>query len=125
MDILDKLAERHIQAAMERGEFDNLPGAGCPLDLDDDSMVPPELRAGYRLLRNSGYLPPELQLRGEIRSVEDLMRAARTEPERNAARRRLLALRTRLAHARGGEALLAVDDYAALLERRFGGGESD
>ncbi len=123
MSILDDLAERNIQAAVERGEFENLPGAGRPLCLDDDSMVPAELRTGYRLLKNSGYLPPELQLRAEIRSVEDLMRAARTEPERASASRRLQFLRMRLAHARGGEALLALDDYEALLERRLGGEE--
>ncbi len=51
MWLLDQWAERHITEAQAKGEFDNLPGIGEPLILDDDSHVPPELRAGYRLLK--------------------------------------------------------------------------
>jgi hypothetical protein len=35
MDWLESLVERRIREATERGEFDNLPGAGKPLDLSD------------------------------------------------------------------------------------------
>ncbi|HEY7527996.1 MAG TPA: DnaJ family domain-containing protein, partial [Candidatus Deferrimicrobiaceae bacterium] len=66
MDPLALLAESKIREAMERGEFDRLPGAGKPLSLDDDSMVPHELRVAYRILKNAGCLPPELELRKEI-----------------------------------------------------------
>lgn len=51
MWLLDQWAERHILDAQTKGEFDNLPGSGEPLTLDDDSHVPAELRAGYRLLK--------------------------------------------------------------------------
>ena len=61
MWLLDQWAERHIAEAQAKGEFDNLAGSGEPLILDDDSHVPPELRAGYRLLKNAGCLPPELE----------------------------------------------------------------
>lgn len=57
MWLLDQWAERHIIEAQRKGEFDNLPGRGEPLILDDDSHVPAELRAGYRLLKNAGCLP--------------------------------------------------------------------
>jgi len=118
MTLLDELAERHIQQALECGEFDDLPGRGQPLRLDDDSLVPPELRAAYRLLKNSGHLPPELELSREIRSVEDLLRVSTCAEERSRARRRLLLLRTRLAHARGGQALLEAGYYTGrVLER--------
>ena len=56
MWLLDQWAERHILDAQTKGEFDNLPGSGEPLTLDDDSHVPAELRAGYRLLKNAGCL---------------------------------------------------------------------
>lgn len=58
MSVIDDWAERHIQEALNKGELKNLKGEGQPLLLDDDSQVPPELRAGYRILKNSGYLPP-------------------------------------------------------------------
>lgn len=51
MWLLDQWAERHIIDAQSKGEFDDLPGTGKPLTLDDDSHVPTELRAGYRLLK--------------------------------------------------------------------------
>ena len=59
MWLLDQWAERHILDAQKKGEFEHLPGNGKPLVLDDDSHVPPELRAGFRLLKNAGCLPPE------------------------------------------------------------------
>lgn len=118
MSLLDDIAERRISEAVGRGEFDDLPGHGRPLTLDDDSMVPEELRAAYRLLKNSGHLPPELELSREIRAVEDLLRRSVASEERRRAERRLLALRLRLAHARGGETLLDSGRYdACLLER--------
>jgi len=46
--MLDFLAEKKIQEAMACGEFDDLPGAGRPLDLDDDALVPEELRLAKR-----------------------------------------------------------------------------
>ncbi len=51
MRYIDKLAEPRMQEAVGRGEFDNLPGTGKPLALDDDTLVLPELRAAYRVLK--------------------------------------------------------------------------
>jgi len=52
---LELIAERRLEEAIERGEFDNLPGAGLPLDLDDmDASLPEELRLAYRILKNAG-----------------------------------------------------------------------
>ena len=60
MDPLTAIAERRIQEAIERGEFDDLPGKGKPLHLgEDDRSVPEELRMAYRMLKNAGLLPPE------------------------------------------------------------------
>ncbi|CNI60979.1 DUF1992 domain-containing protein [Yersinia vastinensis] len=73
MGLIDEWAERHIIKAQEKGELDNLPGNGKPLFLDDDTFVPTELRVGYRLLKNAGYLPPELQDRQEALTITDLL----------------------------------------------------
>ncbi|SUP68019.1 putative cytoplasmic protein [Yersinia kristensenii] len=73
MGLIDEWAERHIMDAQEKGELDNLPGNGRPLLLDDDTFVPSELRAGYRLLKNAGYLPPELQDRQEALTIAALL----------------------------------------------------
>ncbi len=50
---LEWLAERKIEEAVARGEFDDLPGAGRPLDLYEDPLVPEEMRMAKRILRNA------------------------------------------------------------------------
>jgi hypothetical protein len=52
---LEILAEKKIAEAAERGELDGLPGAGRPLDLEDDALVPEEMRMARRILKNSGF----------------------------------------------------------------------
>lgn len=61
MNLLDHIAKARIQEAIDRGELRGLPGEGQPLCLEDDSAIPEDLRAAYRLLKNAGFLPPELQ----------------------------------------------------------------
>jgi hypothetical protein len=82
MDPLALIAEEKIRGAMARGEFDNLPGAGKPLALEDDSMVPGELRVAYKILKNAGCLPPELELRKEIVTLRSLLTAIEEEYEK-------------------------------------------
>ncbi|WP_455217974.1 DnaJ family domain-containing protein [Kaarinaea lacus] len=96
MWLLDKIAEQRISEAMAKGELDDLPGLGHPLELDDDSLIPEELRSGYRLLKNAGYLPPVLELHREVASLEALILKARAEEERSGLIKRLNALLLRL-----------------------------
>ena len=68
--MLDFLAEQKLEEAVSRGELDDLPGQGRPLELDDDRLIPEELRVAYRILKNAGYVPPELQELNEIVQLE-------------------------------------------------------
>jgi hypothetical protein len=86
------LAERRIEEAVSRGEFDALPGAGRPLALDDDPLVPEELRLAYRILKNAGYVPPEVQSLNEIAALERLVAAGDTDAQAKAKAVRKLAL---------------------------------
>ena len=97
MLVLELLAERKIEEAITRGEFDDLPGAGRPLELDDDPLVPEDLRAAYRILKNAGYVPPEVQTLNQIAELERYI--AREDLDAEAAAkgvRKLALLRTRL-----------------------------
>jgi hypothetical protein len=58
---LQYLAERKIEEAIGRGEFDNLPCAGRPLEDDIDPLLPPEARMAWRMLRNAEIQPAELE----------------------------------------------------------------
>ncbi|HHG8775019.1 TPA: DUF1992 domain-containing protein [Raoultella planticola] len=100
MWLLDQWAERHILDAQSKGDFDDLPGRGEPLTLDDDLNIPPELRAGYRLLKNAGCLPPELEQRKEAIALVDLLKAVRPgDPQYAELSRRLTLLELKLRQA--------------------------
>jgi hypothetical protein len=118
MYLIDQIAEARIQEAMDQGELRGLPGEGQPLLLDDDSAIPEELRAAYRLLKNAGFLPPELQWRRELREAEQSLQQL-PESDRSRARARLERLQLRLAaHRRPPMNLLLEDQYRQrLLER--------
>jgi DnaJ homologue, subfamily C, member 28, conserved domain len=79
---LARLAESRIRAAMSCGEFEDLRGHGKPLALDDLSRVPADLRMGFKLLRNAGCLPPELEARKEVARLGALVATAGDRRER-------------------------------------------
>ncbi len=66
MFIFEQIAEQKIQEAIARGEFDNLPGAGKPIELEDPRLMRREDRVALHLLKRSGYLPPVLMVRKEL-----------------------------------------------------------
>ncbi len=73
MDIFAAIAERRIRQAMEEGAFDELQGKGRPFDFSDERGVPRDLRVVYRILKHADCLPPEVQLRKEVRSLQELL----------------------------------------------------
>src|SRR5262245_38639157 len=104
--MLDFLAERRITEAVSRGELDGLPGAGRPLELDDDALVPEELRAAYRILKNAGFVPPEVQTLNDIATLERFVNQQEVDAAARAkAVRKLALLRTRIESAYYDKAL--------------------
>ncbi len=77
-----KIVEQRIREAQENGEFDNLPGQGEPLNLEDDSHIPEDLRLAYKILKNADCLPPELEGKKEIRQMKDMMENIPDEKEK-------------------------------------------
>jgi len=69
----ERIAEQKILEALARGEFDDLPGAGRRLLLDDDTLVPQDLRLAHRILKNAGFVPPEVEARRRIADLERLL----------------------------------------------------
>ena len=69
---LQKNVDEEIQNAIARGEFDNLPEKGKPLDLDAYFATPEHLRMGYSILKNAEIIPEEMEL---LRQIESLKRS--------------------------------------------------
>jgi hypothetical protein len=78
-----------IEAAIRRGEFDNLPGKGKPLKLRDDSGVHPEDRMTYHILDNAGILPPELEVHKKIASLRAELKELDVPEERATLAKRI------------------------------------
>jgi hypothetical protein len=116
MSLLDLLADRKIAAALDAGELDDLPGAGRPLDLDDDPLVPEHLRVAYRILRNAGFVPPELADRREALELGALLATIDDDGERRRAAARLAVLELRR-EAAGAASGLPAAYRGALLAK--------
>jgi len=82
VSFLHNVAEQRILEAQRRGEFDNLPGKGKPLELEDLSWVPEDLRISYHVLKNAHVLPPEVELLKDVHILEDLLKHVGDEGER-------------------------------------------
>ena len=93
MHFLELIAEQKLAAAVKAGDLDNLPGAGQPLPLDDDSHVPEDLHAAYRILKNAGFVPPEVESLREIAGLEAALRLELSDDARLAVLRKIEMLR--------------------------------
>ncbi len=115
-----RIAEERIREAQRNGAFDDLPGKGKPLELEDLSAVPEELRIGYHILKNAHVLPPEAELLKEIRTIEDLLKYVEDEGERRALAKSLHWKIIRLDMLkRRSMSVQTVRDYAQKLAARF------
>ena len=77
----EKIVEARILAAQKKGEFDNLPGHGEPLKIQNESAIAEDLRLSYKILKNADCIPPEIELRHEIKKTEDLLKNMPTVSE--------------------------------------------
>ncbi|RJT33543.1 DUF1992 domain-containing protein [Rahnella woolbedingensis] len=121
MFLIDQWVEKHIKDAQEKGDFENLPGNGQPIVLDDDSAVPEDLRVAYRILKNAGYLPPKLQDRKEAVALDHLLQTLdNKDPQFAVAEKRLRVLRLRLQQA-GMNTDFLQGHYKDMLQDKFRG----
>ena len=120
MWLIDKVAEAKIKQSLEKGELQNLPGEGRPLQLEDDIHVPPELRAGYRLLKNAGFVPPEVSLRREIAHVEALIQIAQEVELKTTLGKKLNYLTLKLNQCRKTPSNLSLESiYSRRLQEKI------
>ena len=97
LSIIQTIAERKIQQAMAEGTLADLSQwKNKPLPPDDMANVPADLRMGYRLLKNAGYLPEELALHKEITRLEQLLETCTDEKEKVRQLKKIGCLKTKL-----------------------------
>jgi len=125
-EAFDKIAEKKIREAMDNGEFDDLPGKGKPLQLEDDRHIPQDIRLAHKILKNADCLPPELELRKEIFTVEELLDGVRDTKEKYRQIKRLNYLIMKLNMSRRSSLDLEKNQlyYEKLIEKMGKKGKS-
>jgi len=83
----DKVVESIIQEAMARGEFENLPGRGKPIDLTEYFNTPEDVRVAQSMLKNAGMVPVEIELLQEIAALKEALCTLLDEIEKNKKRK--------------------------------------
>jgi len=78
----DRIVEAIIKEAMERGEFDNLPGKGKPIDLTEYFETPEEVRLAHSVLKNAGMTSREVELLKEIAELKQILAAVLDEKKK-------------------------------------------
>lgn len=89
MDFSTLMSEQRIRKAYEEGEFNELPGLGKPMDLNDDAGIPEELKMAHRMMKNAGYSTEEAGLKQEMMRIEDLIRTCEDDVEAKSLHREL------------------------------------
>lgn len=96
LNAIQIIAERKISEAIRNGKLETGEWKGKPLPVEDDRFVPPDLRLAYKILKNAGYLPPEIEAKKEIQRLEELIAATEDEHVRVKQMKKLNLLVTKL-----------------------------
>lgn len=114
----ESLIDQKIREAMERGEFDDLPGKGEPIDTSENPFEDPEMRLAHRMLRSAGFAPSWIEERKDIDSELEI---ARKELSRvwTVRQNALGTEHETAARTRWEKALAGFREQAAELNRRI------
>lgn len=117
----ERIVEERIRSAQKNGDFKNLPNAGRPLAFTDEGFVPEELRMAYKILKNAGFVPPEIEIKKEILHIESLLSGMAETAEAYHLMKKLNFLIMKLNSLRGGRVVFEYPQvYEERLVRRFG-----
>jgi len=83
----EESVEALIKEAQARGEFDNLPGKGKPLDLTEYFNTPEDVRVAQAMLKNAGMVPLEIELLQEMATLKELLESVSAEAEKDKPRK--------------------------------------
>ncbi|MDR0270114.1 DnaJ family domain-containing protein [Paenibacillus sp.] len=122
MSIMSWLAEQRINEAMNRGEFEDLSGKGKPLEFEELSHIPEDLRMSYKIMKNAGLVPQEMQLHEELLKLQDLIHACENASEKEKLKKSLTEKKLRfqlLMEQRGLSGSAVFQEYGQKLLYRL------
>ncbi len=63
--------DKQIQEAIDRGDFEDLPGMGKRQELEDNAYVPRKTRIVNQMLKDNGFAPRWIEVDKEIRAERE------------------------------------------------------
>jgi hypothetical protein len=113
------IAERRISEAIRKGQLDVEGWRNKPLPMTNDYLVPEELRMAHKILKNAGYLPPEIEAKKEIQQIEDLLATCEDERTRVKQIKKLSYLMMKLSSMKGDTLNIESQEeyYRQVVER--------
>ena len=119
MNVLHQIAEQRIAEAMQERDLNSPKWQNRPLPLNDDHFVPDDLKMAYKILKNSGYLPPEIEDRKEVQRLEELIAATEDAHERLRQMKKLNLLLIKIDASRTTPTSITTDHayYRQVVER--------
>ena len=119
MNSLARIAEQKILEAMQTRSLTTSKYKNKPLPIENDYNVPDDLKMAYKIMKNSGYLPPEIEERKEVQRLEELIAATEDEHERLQQMRKLNVLLMKIDSKRSTPANISQQDdyYRKVVER--------
>jgi len=93
----DEIA-RHLEQALKSGELRQAESFGKPLDEDAGYLATPDgLRMPFKILKNAGFVPPEVELMHEAAELREALRCDPPADKARELRAQLTALELRIA----------------------------
>ena len=119
LEAIRLIAERKISEAIQNGLLDIQEWRNRPLPMSNDNLVPEELRMAHKILKNAGYLPPEIETKKEIQQIEDLLAACEDEHTRVKQIKKLNYLMLKLNTMKGDSVNIESQEeyYRQIVER--------
>jgi len=94
-----RIAEQRIREAIAKGEFENLPGSGKPLNLEEYFSTPEDLRMAFSILKNANCAPAEVELLKEVSRLQQAIAETPDPATRQDLQQTLVLRQTELAIA--------------------------
>ena len=119
LEAIRLIADRKICEALEKGHLNIESWHNKPLPISNDNMIPGELRMAFKILKNAGYLPPEIETKKEIQQIEDLLATCEDERIRVKQIKKLNYLVLKLNTMKGDTANIEGQEeyYRKIVER--------
>lgn len=98
LKLLEDNIGRHLADAHASGELKQAASYGKPLNFGDGyDETPADLRMGYKILKDAGVVPPEVEFMQQIEAQRLAADALPEGPERKAALQRVAEMRQQIA----------------------------